>query len=120
LGVAHQGLNQIEDALREFQEAIAIEPEHPAAHYRLSQLLLRAGKAEEAAKEMELHRQILAKKQGLPAQAVVFERCKHTEAKMPFQLEQPDSKGVKVQFADATQATFGKAANYRGPSACLT
>ena len=119
LGVAHQGLNQLEDALREFQEAVALEPEHPAAHYRLSQLLLRAGKAEEAAKEMELHRQILAKKQSPPAQAAVFERCKHTEARMPFQLEQPDAKGVKVQFVDATQAAFGNAANYHGPVGVL-
>lgn len=117
-GLAHQQLKNWDEAITSFQAAIALEPEHPAAHYNLSQVLIRAGRQDEANQELELHRQIAAK---LPAQtptAATYERCVHTAARVPFQLEQPDENGVKVSFADATKEAFAPAGggqNYRGP-----
>jgi Flp pilus assembly protein TadD len=119
LALAHLGLNQAEDALREFQEAIDLEPEHPAAHYRLSQLLLRAGRQAEAEKALETHRQIAAKKPGAPADAATYERCQLTEIRAPFKLEQPARRGVPVMFTDATAAAFGHAAGFQGPVGVL-
>jgi Flp pilus assembly protein TadD len=115
LSLAHEKLGHLEDAARELEAVIKFEPDHPAAHYRLSQLLLRLGNKEEANQHLEQHRQIIAKKPGVPTDPSAYERCKHTQARLPFQMEQPDPRGVKVVFADATQAAFGNATSFRGP-----
>ncbi|MEW6159873.1 MAG: FG-GAP-like repeat-containing protein [Verrucomicrobiota bacterium] len=116
LGLAHQQLKQWDEAITAFQTTIGLEPEHPAAHYNLSQVLIRAGRPDEANAELELHRQIQAKQPPAPATPATYERCKHTLARVPFQLEQPKSDGVKVQFVDATSTAFGQAPGaWRGP-----
>ena len=119
LGLARQGLNQTEEAILEFQNAIDKEPEHPSAFYRLSQLLIRAGKKEEANQALERHREIQAKRSNAPSDAATYERSKHTLARLPFKLEQPEPNGVKVLFAEATSAAFGTATNYHGPVGVL-
>ena len=95
LSLAHEKLGHLEDAARELEAVIKFEPDHPAAHYRLSQLLLRLGNKEEANQHLEQHRQIIAKKPGVPTDPSAYERCKHTQARLPFQMEQPDPRGVK-------------------------
>ena len=119
LGLAWQGLNQTEEAILEFQNAIDKEPEHPSAFYRLSQLLIRAGKKEEANQALERHREIQAKRSNAPSDAATYERSKHTLARLPFKLEQPEPNGVKVLFAEATATAFGTATNYHGPIGIL-
>ena len=67
LGRAHQGLSHWDDAIREFQEVIDFDPNHPAALYNLSQALIRAGRTEEAGQALEKHRQLAATDQIWPA-----------------------------------------------------
>jgi len=119
LGLAHERLGHNDEAVQQFQMVLEFEPEHPAAHYRLSQLLLRMGKQAEAAEALKKHQEILAKKPGFASDVAFFERCKHTQAKLPFKLEQPLADGVKVVFADATVSISGNAAAYRGPLAVI-
>ncbi|HEU0008203.1 MAG TPA: FG-GAP-like repeat-containing protein [Verrucomicrobiae bacterium] len=115
LGLAHERLGHAEEALLEFQTVIRFEPEHPAAHYRLSQLLVRMGRQQEAADALKAHQAILATKPGQPSDVALFEKCKHTIAKLPFKLEQPLAAGIKVVFTDATKAMLPEAARFRGP-----
>jgi len=119
LGLAHERLGQFDDALVQFQTATEFEPEHPAAHYRLSQILQRLGRTDEAAQEMEKHRAILAKNPAVSSDVAVFERCKHTQARLPFKLEQPLTDGIKVSFADVTGSAVSNAVAYRGPIGVL-
>jgi tetratricopeptide (TPR) repeat protein len=119
LGLAHERLGHNDDALQQFQMVIEFEPEHPAAHYRLSQLQLRLGRQAEAAEALKKHQEILSKKPGFTSDVAFFERCKHTQAKLPFKLEQPLVDGVKVVFADATASVAGNASAYRGPLAVI-
>lgn len=117
LGLAHEGLNQHEAALTQWREVVEFEPEHPAAHYRLSQLLNRTGKKDEAAKEFELHRQITAKLAAPASGPSAFESCKYTQIRLSFKFEEPDQTGVKVNFTDVTATAFpsGSAAKFSGP-----
>ena len=116
LGLAHLQLKQYEEAISAFQSAIDIEPEHLSAHYNLSQALARAGRDAESQRELETHQAILAKYKGPPPTAATFEKSRHTEARVPFRLEQPQKFGVKVAFIDQTAAFFGDTAkNYSGP-----
>ncbi len=119
LGLAHERLGHNEEALQQFQTVIEFEPEHPAAHYRLSQLLLRMGRQAEAAEALKKHQEIISKKPGFTSDVAFFERSKHTQAKLPFKLEQPLADGVKVVFADATASISGNVAAYRGPLAVI-
>lgn len=119
LGLAHERLGHNDEALQQFQTVIEFEPEHPAAYYRLSQLLLRMGRQAEAAEALKKHQEILSRKPGFASDVAVFERCKHTQAKLPFKLEQPLVDGVKVVFADATASVGGNVAAYRGPLAVI-
>lgn len=121
LGLAHEGLAHYDDALTQWREVVEFEPEHPAVHYRLSQLLNRTGKKDEAAKEFELHRQITAKLSAPPAGPAAFESCKHTQIRLSFKFEEPDQAGVKVTFTDATDAAFpsGGAAKFQGPAGVI-
>lgn len=116
LGRAHQELGHLEDAISEFQELVGFEPEHPVAHFALSQVLAKAGRANEAQEELKLHQQVQAKQPGGMGGLAAFERCKHTEIRIPFRLEQPDRHGIQVVFTDATASALGaSAANYHGP-----
>src|SRR5262249_9734676 len=94
ISLAHERLGHADEAIRELQTVITFEPDHAAAHYRLSQLLLRQGRTDEANQELARHREILAKKTGASTDPRVFEVCKHTQARLPFQLEQPSPSGV--------------------------
>jgi len=48
LGRAHQQLGQFDEAVNDFREVIQFEPDHAAAHYNLSQVLVRSGHPDEA------------------------------------------------------------------------
>src|SRR5205085_7340734 len=119
LGVAQQALNHIDEATSEFQETVTFDPEHPAAWYRLSQLLQRAGKQDEAAQALDRHRQIAAKKPGQLNTPATYERCKYTQVRTPFKLKQPDAKGIQIAFVDATSEAISGATNYHGPLGIL-
>ncbi|HXJ60949.1 MAG TPA: FG-GAP-like repeat-containing protein [Verrucomicrobiae bacterium] len=119
LALAHEGLGHNEEAVRQLQFVTQYEPEHLAAHYRLSQLLLRLGNQTEADAELKKHQALLAKAPKTSADVGTFERCKHTQAKLPFKMEQPASTGVQVAFADMTAAALPDASRYGGPLATL-
>ena len=106
MGLAHERLNQFEEAAQQFQTVLEFDPEHPAAHYRLSQVLLRLGRQAEATEALKKHQELLAKRPNPAADVAMFERCKHTVARLPFKLEQPTKDGIKVAFADATATAF--------------
>ena len=56
LGKAYASVGRDSDAIVQFRTAAALKPEEPTAHYRLSRLLRKAGRAEEADREQELAR----------------------------------------------------------------
>jgi len=117
LGMARMGLNQWDGAIAAFQEGIRMDPNHlhSAAHYLLGQAFLRAGRQDEAQQELQLHQANL--EGGGPAvSAATFERCKYTQARVPFKLEQPDKEGIRIRFVDATKEVLGDSAqNFSGP-----
>ena len=116
LGRAHQQVGNFNDAEEQFLEVVKFEPDHAAAHYNLSQVLLRLNKPEEAQQALARHQKINAAKSGQITDPAVFEKCQHTQIRTPFQLEQPDPKGIAVTFADITAKAFGSTANdYSGP-----
>jgi tetratricopeptide (TPR) repeat protein len=120
LGRAHQQLNHWDEAIAEFQEVVKFETNHPAAYYNLSQVLTRTGQTNEAAVAFAQHQQVNAGRAGQISDPSVYERCVYTQARLPFQLEQPDKRGVEVTFVDGTAAAFGAAAtNYHGPVGIL-
>ena len=119
LGLAQARLGHFEDAISEFETIVRFEPDHPSVHYQLSQLYQRTGRAADAEREMQKHQQVLAKNPGGAGDPAAFERCKYTQPRMAFALEQPDRRGVTVHFTDATAAAFAQAANYHGPMAVL-
>ncbi len=117
LGRARMELRHWEEAIAAFREGIALDPNRlrPSAHYLLAQALLRAGRQDEAQSELQEH---LANVEAgaAPMNTVTFERCKHTLARVPFRLEQPEREGVNVEFVDATQEAFaGDADGFSGP-----
>jgi hypothetical protein len=119
LGLAQARLGHLDDAIGEFETVVQFEPEHPSVHYQLSQLYQRTGRAEAAAREMQKHQDILAKKPGAPSGPATFERCKYTQPRMAFALEQPERRGVPVHFTDATATAFSQPSNYHGPMAVM-
>ena len=96
---AYQQLGNFEEAAGEFQEVIQFEPAHPAAHYNLSQVLLRLGKDKEANQELAEHQKLLAGKPSRITDPSVFERCSYTQIRAPFRLEQPEARGGNLPFA---------------------
>jgi Tfp pilus assembly protein PilF len=117
LGLARMELEQWEEAITAFREGIRLDPNrlHSSAHYLLARSLIRVGKQEEAQKELEMH-QANVGGEGPSMGDAVFERCKHTRARIPFRLDQPDAKGIQVQFVDATDEVLGNAATrFSGP-----
>ncbi|MCS1407804.1 MAG: TPR repeat-containing protein YrrB [Verrucomicrobia subdivision 3 bacterium] len=120
LGRAHQALDQFEAAAVQFREVIQFDPEHGAAFYNLSQVLRRLGD-EAGAEEALARHQVIAEQQGaVITNPSIFERCVHTEARLPFKLDQPDLKGVSVEFVEATSAILGEVAEqFEGPVGVL-
>jgi tetratricopeptide (TPR) repeat protein len=119
LGLAQASLGHFDDAIGEFETILRFEPEHPSVHYQLSQLYQRTGRAEDAARAMQKHQQILAKNPGGSSGPATFERCKYTQPRMAFALEQPERRGVPVRFVDATATAFAQPSNFHGPMAVL-
>ena len=119
LGLAQARLGHPGEAISEFENIVRFEPDHPSAHYQLSQLYQRTGRAEDAAREMQKHQEILAKNPGGSSNPATFERCKYTQPRMAFALEQPQRRGVPVHFADATATAFSEPSHYHGPMAVL-
>ena len=120
LGRAQMELGHYEDAAREFSEVIHFAPDYPSANFFFGQALLRLGRQEEAKQALQRHQQLITGQPNPPADAATFERCVYTQMRVPFRLEQPDRRGVKVVFADATQTAFGIAnRNFHGPVGVL-
>lgn len=114
LGVAYEGMRNYEDAIKQWRETVEFGPEHPAAYYRLSQVLIRQGETDEAATMLEKHREFTAGKT-IPSDPSFFEQCLHTRMRVPFVLEQPAEKGIDVKFVDVTAEWLPDAAKYGGP-----
>ncbi|MSU61271.1 MAG: tetratricopeptide repeat protein [Pedosphaera sp.] len=126
LGRAFQGAGKFDDALQQFDEIIQFETNHlsplyVAAHYNLTQSLLRLGRTDEAKQRLEDHQKLVAQLvAAAPTDASTYERCIYTQARVPFFLEQPDAAGIKVQFIDATSSFLGDSAkSFHGPMAML-
>jgi tetratricopeptide (TPR) repeat protein len=119
LGLAEARLDRPADAIREFEMVAKFDPENPSVHYQLSQLYQRAGRADDAAREMQLHQQVLAKNPGGPSGPATFERCKYTQPRIAFKLEQPDPHGIRVRFVAATATALSQPTNFHGPMAVL-
>jgi tetratricopeptide (TPR) repeat protein len=120
LGLAQERLGHLDDAIREFETITQFEPEHPSVHYQLNRLYQRVGRTAEATQEMEKHQQLLAKNPAPSASPATFERCKYTQPRIAFTIEQPDSRGIPVHFVDATATAFGQQASaYHAPLAVI-
>ena len=120
LGFAHLRLNQFEDAIAFLGDAVRDQPEHPSAHFHLSQALQRVGRDQEAAQALQAHQQITSKNPGVTITPDKLEKSQFTQARVPFVLEQPNSKGIPVRFVDASAEAFaGSSAKYSGPIAIL-
>jgi tetratricopeptide (TPR) repeat protein len=119
VALAQERLGHLDDALVQLQTVVEFEPEHAAAHYRMSQILQRLGRTDEAAQELQKHREIITKKPPQSTDIATFERCKHTQARLPFKLEQPVTPGIKVSFTEVTSSAISNAAAYRGPIAVI-
>jgi Flp pilus assembly protein TadD len=120
LGRAHLELGHFQDAVDQFAEILQFDPEYPSANFFLGQALLRLGRQEEARQALDRHQRIISAKPTPSADPSTFERCVYTRMRVPFQLEQPDRRGVPVTFVDATQTAFGGSAkNFHGPFGVL-
>lgn len=116
LGIAHEGLGQTDAAIAQWRETIQFGPDHPAAYYRLAQLLIRTGNPDEGAELLEKHQEVVAGRT-LGADVATFERSVYTRIRVPFVLEQPDPTGVQVAFVDVTADWLPAAAELGGPIA---
>lgn len=114
LGVAYEGLRNYDDAIAQWRETIEFGPEHPAAYYRLSQVLIRQGETDESAALLEKHREVTAGRT-IPSDPSFFEQCLHTQMRVPFVLEQPDENGIEVKFVEVTAEWLPDASSYTGP-----
>ncbi len=120
LGRAHQGLGQFEAAATQFREVIQYDSEHGAAHYNMSQALIRLGDQDGAQQALAKHQEISQRQGAAVADPTVFEQCVHTEARVPFPLEQPTSEGISMQFVEATVDILGELAEqFEGPAGVL-
>jgi tetratricopeptide (TPR) repeat protein len=118
LGLAYEGLGKFEEALAQYEEIAQFEPDFPGLHFRLSQAYTRLNRAADAAAQMQQHQQWLAKNPNAALTSVALERCKYTEARVPFQLEQPEHEGISVVFTDVTSEVFG-GAKFTGPAGVI-
>jgi len=117
LGLARMGLKQWDAAITAFREGLRMDPNrlHAGPRYLLAQALIRAGRQEEAARELQLHQADL--EGGAPTiSAATFERSKFTQARVPFKLDQPEKEGIRIRFVDATKEALGDGAqDFSGP-----
>jgi tetratricopeptide (TPR) repeat protein len=119
LGMAQAQLGHLDDSIAQFETILRFEPDHASAHYQLGLLYGRVGRAADAAREMQKHQELLAKNPAAPSGPSVFERCKYTQPRIAFTLEQPPLHGIPVHFTDATTAAFAHPADYHGPITVL-
>jgi tetratricopeptide (TPR) repeat protein len=116
LGLAYEGINRWEEALAQYEEIGQFEPEFPGLHFRLATVYRRLGRETDAQAQTAAHTAWLAKTPKANLTPAGLERCKYTEARVPFQLEQPLRDGVKVVFTDVTTEAFASAgAKLSGP-----
>jgi len=113
LGLAYEGLGKFEEALAQYEEIAQFNPDFPGIHFRLSQVYQRLGRANEALAQLQAHQQWLSKTPNANLSPVALERCQYTEARVPFQLEQPDRDGIKVVFTDVTADAFASLAGMK-------
>ena len=119
LGLAFERLGQYDEAVRQFETLAQFEPRHPSVHYQLSRLYQRLGREADAAQALAKHQEILAATPNPPSGTAVYERCKYTEPRMVFALDQPP-RGTTVRFVDATATAFGgEARRFHGPLGVL-
>ncbi|HRI15853.1 MAG TPA: FG-GAP-like repeat-containing protein [Verrucomicrobiota bacterium] len=117
LGLARMGLNQWDAAISALREGLVLDPNrlHSGPRYLLAQALIRAGRQEEANQELQLH-QANVEGGGPTVGAATFERCKYTQPRVPFKLDQPEKAGISIKFVDATAEVLGSAAQrFSGP-----
>ena len=88
--------------MRAWQDAITLEPDHFAAHYTLSQVLFQLDRRDEAQEHVRRHQQILAALENPPTGLSAFERCRHTQPRVPDAVDHPDENGIPVVFRDVT------------------
>jgi tetratricopeptide (TPR) repeat protein len=120
LGLAYQQATNFAAAREQFQEVTQFDPTHGAAYYALSQVLLRLNRTDEAQEALAQHEKIKAGQPTRITDPALFEKCRYTEMRTPFELEQPDLKGMAVTFADVTEKAFpGTAKQYSGPVAVI-
>lgn len=103
LGRAYEGLNQLEEAMLEYEDAVAIDPTLNAANYRLAQVYLRTDQAFLAQEIMRELQSSADSENNLSQSEDALEACVYTEIRAPFQLTQPEPKGVEVLFADRSE-----------------
>ena len=63
LGRALQVSGRLDDAEGNLRQAVRLDPTNPLYHRQLALLLREAGKTEEAEREMQVHRDLLQRKQ---------------------------------------------------------
>ena len=120
LGLAYERLSQYEEAIGQFETLAQFEPRHLSVHYQLSRLYQRLGREADAAQALAQHQQILASTPNPPSGTAAYERCKYTEPRMVFALEQPPRRGATVRFVDGTASAFGgEAQRFHGPLGVL-
>ncbi len=119
LGLAQAALGHVPDAISQFETVVRFEPDHPSAHYQLSKLYQQEGRANDAARELQKHQEVLARHPANASGPAAFERCKYTQPRIAFVLEQPDLRGIPVHFVNATATALARASDYRAPLAVL-
>ncbi|HTI73022.1 MAG TPA: FG-GAP-like repeat-containing protein [Candidatus Limnocylindria bacterium] len=106
LGMAYLGWGKIPEAVTELEEVVEFEKDHPTAHYQLSQAYLRQGRRDDAQRELTEHQRVSAGKPQIATDPHKFELCKYTEIHIPIVVTQPDTRGIPVQFVNATSTAF--------------
>ncbi len=106
LGLAYEGLATWEEALALYEEIAQFSPEFPGLHFRLATVYRRLGREPDAQAQTTAHAAWIAKTPNANLTPAGLERCKYTEARVPFQLEQPLREGVKVVFTDVSAEAF--------------
>jgi Flp pilus assembly protein TadD len=118
LGRANLELGRFAEAIGHLQQAIELQPDHPTANFSLSQALAREGQAEDSAKALLAHQRLRTQNPSLSVTVDSLEKCKHTQARLPFRKEEPSSPGIPVRFVDDTGHALGSLA-CAGPAAFL-
>lgn len=120
IGMTHYALEQWDQAVEYLSKLSTWDEEHPAVWYNLGQALIRANRPDEAELAMEMHQQQVAIKGTAQTPQRNLEICRHTEIKVPFNIELPAKEGNRIQFKDVTSIYFNKLTNsFSGPIAIL-